>query len=189
MISFSTGATMNNTSLNGQFTRISSSVPMLDGTFSEARSHLGNESEASRFEVRLALPHELDEVFALRWDVFLSGNEQIIETMKDVDDFDADQAAPGCNCPDAPLEVAGRPAWLLDQLGGGFVVLVFGECAAEPTQLSVGRVCPALLRVGHDLQDIRGLLAARYDARPGTTYLIRPDQYVAARWRSFEPAK
>jgi putative hemolysin len=80
---------MNNTSLNGQFARISSSVSMLDGRFSEARSHLGNESESSRFEVRLALPHELDEVFALRWDVFLSGNEQIIQTMKDVDDFDA----------------------------------------------------------------------------------------------------
>jgi len=28
-----------------------------------------------------------------------------------------------------------------------------------------------------------GLLQQRYDARPGTVYLIRPDRYVAARWR------
>ena len=33
------------------------------------------------------------------------------------------------------------------------------------------------------LQDPGGLFAQRYDARPGTTYLVRPDQHVAARWR------
>ena len=33
------------------------------------------------------------------------------------------------------------------------------------------------------LADREGLGFARYDARPGTTYLIRPDQHVAARWR------
>jgi 3-(3-hydroxy-phenyl)propionate hydroxylase len=33
--------------------------------------------------------------------------------------------------------------------------------------------------------DCEGLLAKRYDARPGTTYLFRPDQHVAARWREF----
>jgi 3-(3-hydroxy-phenyl)propionate hydroxylase len=30
------------------------------------------------------------------------------------------------------------------------------------------------------------LLAQRYDARPGTTYLFRPDQHVCARWRAFD---
>ena len=31
-----------------------------------------------------------------------------------------------------------------------------------------------------------GVLAARYDALPGTLYLIRPDQHIAARWRKFD---
>ena len=28
------------------------------------------------------------------------------------------------------------------------------------------------------------LAAQRYDARPGTVYLLRPDQHVCARWRA-----
>jgi 3-(3-hydroxy-phenyl)propionate hydroxylase len=46
-----------------------------------------------------------------------------------------------------------------------------------------------VLQVGRDLVDVQGLLAQRYDGRPGTTVLFRPDQYVAARWRSFDEAK
>ena len=34
-----------------------------------------------------------------------------------------------------------------------------------------------------DLIDARGLAARRLDARPGTSYLLRPDQHVCARWR------
>jgi 3-(3-hydroxy-phenyl)propionate hydroxylase len=29
-------------------------------------------------------------------------------------------------------------------------------------------------------------VARRYDARPGTCYLLRPDQHVCARWRAFD---
>ena len=36
------------------------------------------------------------------------------------------------------------------------------------------------------IEDAAGLLAQRYDARPGTCYLLRPDQHVCARWRRFD---
>jgi 3-(3-hydroxy-phenyl)propionate hydroxylase len=39
------------------------------------------------------------------------------------------------------------------------------------------------LGVGTDLLDPAGVLAQRYDLRPGTTVLLRPDQHVCARWR------
>ena len=43
-----------------------------------------------------------------------------------------------------------------------------------------------MLIVGRDFTDPNGTLTQRYDAAPGTTYLIRPDQHVAGRWRSFD---
>ncbi len=92
---------------------------------------------------------------------------------------------PGTNCADAPMLRDGQPAWLLDSLGDGFVVLVFGDAPAGLPVRS-GAVEARTLVVGRDLLDAEGVLAQRYDARPGTTYLIRPDQYVAARWRSHD---
>lgn len=40
------------------------------------------------YEVRLAKTHELDEVFALRYDVFLAAYERDSKTMKDTDHYD-----------------------------------------------------------------------------------------------------
>jgi 3-(3-hydroxy-phenyl)propionate hydroxylase len=39
------------------------------------------------------------------------------------------------------------------------------------------------------LVDVQGLMAKRYDAQNGTTYLLRPDQHVVARWRTLDSAK
>jgi hypothetical protein len=33
---------------------------------------------------------------------------------------------------------------------------------------------------------LRACSAARYDARPGSTYLFRPDQYLCARFRAYD---
>jgi 3-(3-hydroxy-phenyl)propionate hydroxylase len=91
---------------------------------------------------------------------------------------------PGTNCADAPVVRNGKPSWLLNELGDGFTVLVFGARPAQD-QVRDGDVTASVLSIGSDLIDAEGLLGERYDGRPGTTYLIRPDQHVAARWRSF----
>jgi 3-(3-hydroxy-phenyl)propionate hydroxylase len=104
---------------------------------------------------------------------------------------------PGAPMDDAPVRLHGRDAWLLDQLGNRFVLMVFvdGEHGLSPTQrtslqaLAQAPIPVHLLTVGQggDIQDPQGLAAGRYDGRPGTAYLIRPDQHVAARWRGVDP--
>ena len=93
---------------------------------------------------------------------------------------------PGTVCSDAPVTVGGTPGWFLHQIGAGFTLLDFGSQAAP---VSVGGIAAKVLRVGEDIEDTERLLTKRYDAQPGTVYLIRPDQYIAARWRSFNPAE
>jgi 3-(3-hydroxy-phenyl)propionate hydroxylase len=39
------------------------------------------------------------------------------------------------------------------------------------------------------LQDVKGLVARRYDARDGSAFLLRPDQHVCARWRHVDAAR
>jgi 3-(3-hydroxy-phenyl)propionate hydroxylase len=92
---------------------------------------------------------------------------------------------PGTVCLDAPVSTRGTPAWFLHQIGAGFTLLDFGTGA---TALSVGAITATVLRVGRDILDDTGALAERYDAKPGSVYLIRPDQHLAARWRCFDAA-
>jgi 3-(3-hydroxy-phenyl)propionate hydroxylase len=94
---------------------------------------------------------------------------------------------PGAAAADAPLVNAGSAdgatSWLLRELAPGFTLLVFG---AEPAWAgSLGMAVFEIMPTGasRGLIDSHGLAAQRYDARPGTAYLIRPDQHVCARWR------
>ncbi|WP_439112987.1 FAD-dependent oxidoreductase [Hydrogenophaga sp.] len=117
----------------------------------------------------------------------------------------AGDMVPGAPLDDAPVRVAGQGGWLLDQLGNRFVLLAFADSAdqLDPTvQAQAAALAEAAIPVqvvvitAHAggasdmsvLHDRDGLLAQRLDARPGTCYLVRPDQHVAARWRRFDVA-
>jgi 3-(3-hydroxy-phenyl)propionate hydroxylase len=138
---------------------------------------------------------------------FLTGS--VLNT-PDADAFEGNMV-PGAPMDDAPVQVAGQDAWLLDQAGKGFQILWFvdalpspaqlaqladvgvqADCArpgagahAQPLKPTILIVAPCLLSIpGMDvIVDTQGLVAKRYDATPGTTYLLRPDQHVVARWR------
>jgi len=99
----------------------------------------------------------------------------------DEDPFDGG-LPPGAPCTDAPVRVAGRDGWFLAHVGGGFVAVTFGPADAQD-DIAVVQIGPGAV------EDSTGLLARRLDAQPGTTYLVRPDQHVCARWRRFDPAR
>jgi len=99
--------------------------------------------------------------------------EQSSLNTPDVDAFEG-RMVPGAPAADAPLQLAGRPAWLLRELGADFTLLVDGPAPGWARDLPL-KVLAA--------QDPEGLLAQRYDLKPGTAYLLRPDQHVCARWR------
>lgn len=94
--------------------------------------------------------------------------------------------APGTCAADAPIKVAGKDSWLLEQLGEGFALLVFG---LKPTSVDAGVFTPKLLVEGTDFDAVEAIATERYDAKEGAVYLIRPDQHIAARWRSFDADK
>ena len=91
---------------------------------------------------------------------------------------------PGAHMLDAPVSRRdGTPIYLTDAFksaGGGFVLFESADGAALDTPAGVGHV-----RIGKDsaLRDHAGIFARRYDASPGSAYLLRPDGYVAARFK------
>lgn len=124
----------------------------------------------------------------------------------DSDSF-AGRMIPGAPLDDAPVIANGVEGWLLSQLGNRFIALYYID---DPAQMETATVAvlrslayagipvqPLLItaqagKVNGDiphLEDYKGVFAQRYDARNGTIYLVRPDQHVAARWRSLDAAK
>lgn len=79
---------------------------------------------------------------------------------------------PGQAMRDAPL----GEGWLVDRLGRHFSLLTFGPAPEVGPEVEA-------IEIGDE-----GLVRERYDARPGTAYLVRPDRYVAARWRTVDAA-
>lgn len=96
---------------------------------------------------------------------------------------------PGAPAADAPVRHGGRDDWLLHHLGGGFTLLAFGKVPKRSTAALAALSPPVVtleIGAGLDLEDFKGVVADRYDTQPGTCYLLRPDQHVAARWRGFD---
>lgn len=112
---------------------------------------------------------------------------------------------PGTNCADAPVRFDGQNTWLLNVLNqlsakqampaGAFTLLVFGQAPSAhditqiQTNLPKGVTVSVLVVQTGGLEDVTGKLAERYDGQVGITYLIRPDQHVAGRWRRFDAIK
>ena len=91
---------------------------------------------------------------------------------------------PGASMLDAPIAArAGDLAFLTEafiKAGTTFTLLEFANGVAVDPPDGVG-----VIRIGGQdgFFDSAGLAGARYDAEPGTAYLLRPDGYVAARFR------
>jgi 3-(3-hydroxy-phenyl)propionate hydroxylase len=122
-------------------------------------------------------------------------------------DVFAGRMLPGAPMDDAPVLDNGDESWLLNKVGNRFFALYFADdpdaldaaTVAALSDLSFDSIAVQPLVISRKpgvvaggipgLEDPRGIAAQRYDAKPGTVYLLRPDQHVAARWRTLDAKK
>jgi len=93
----------------------------------------------------------------------------------DRDDWSGKGIAPGAPALDAPY----GNEWLIERLGDRFVLLVNTSQAFDIPEVAILDIAGT---ENHEL------LIERYDLTPGTAYLVRPDHYIAARWKSPDAA-
>ena len=99
---------------------------------------------------------------------------------------------PGAPASDAPVQHDGVPGWFLDHIGDRFTLVCFAAAPALLPDLPVALRCLLVQHAGGPapagwcVVQEDGTLSQRFDARPGTVYLVRPDQHVCARWRAFD---
>lgn len=113
---------------------------------------------------------------------------------------------PGSPITDAAISGGNGKQWLLECLGGQFTLMISGAMTNEQqvqrlldqiehlrkevNELELLLVdpdqrFPCLEKNGCGfINDNKGLIAERYDLKPGNAYLFRPDQHVCARWRT-----
>jgi 3-(3-hydroxy-phenyl)propionate hydroxylase len=121
----------------------------------------------------------------------------------DAAEFSGDMV-PGTAMDDAPMQESGHHFWLLDRVGKQFMALVLVNDPAQVDaataraykSLADAAIPIEVVLVSHQagkapeglrvFVDEKHRFTERFDAQIGTTYLIRPDQHVAARWRNFD---
>jgi 3-(3-hydroxy-phenyl)propionate hydroxylase len=86
------------------------------------------------------------------------------------EDRDWSGVSPGTPALDGPLDMG----WLLDRVGNEFSLLTNGVEFGGLTNLDLSS---------------SPILCERFDLSPGSAYLVRPDQVVAARWRRPDQTK
>lgn len=112
------------------------------------------------------------------------------------DDNDLFSAGPAHGVPLQNIRIA-EDDYLLDHWEAAFQLLYFTSQAVpeailqQVAALEKQGIPLKLLAIGNQqgLADSEGHFAKRYDAQPGTAYLVRPDQHVCARWKQLSPAQ
>jgi 3-(3-hydroxy-phenyl)propionate hydroxylase len=115
---------------------------------------------------------------------------------------------PGAVCTDAPVAVNNANAWFLHQITGGqftgvyfcalhddiedtahrLAALAHLPVAVRPLIVAPRGMNMPVMEGVTVVEDLEGIVTSRFDARPGTFYLLRPDQHVCARWRTLDVA-